>query len=252
MGKRLKPKVGEIFGGYKVVSDEVFMIKDKNRDHCRGHYLVECLKCGRQRYSRSDILKSEKTTKCKMCHNKSNYKKLVEEKKIDHKGYSIGHQGTGGLSKTWVLTHVKYRALKRGIEFNESEMNTKFLWDLFLKQDRKCALTGVTLKLGSTLKGQSSTYNGNCHPDIKNIASLDRIDSNRGYTKDNVQWVLREINSMKSNYKQEDFINFCKLVVNYANQQPSIVNEHKSSNEGSETREMNSSVNNSPQESPTP
>ena len=35
MGKRLKPIVGEIYGCYEVLSDDVFMVKDKHKDH---HY----------------------------------------------------------------------------------------------------------------------------------------------------------------------------------------------------------------------
>lgn len=35
-------------------------------------------------------------------------------------------------------------------------------------------------------------------------ASLDMIDSSRGYTEDNVQWVCLGINYMKLNYSDED------------------------------------------------
>lgn len=44
-------------------------------------------------------------------------------------------------------------------------------------------------------------------------ASLDRINSSIGYTIDNVQWVHKKINMMKMDLSQEEFINYCRLVV---------------------------------------
>lgn len=43
-------------------------------------------------------------------------------------------------------------------------------------------------------------------------ASLDRIDSTKGYTLDNIQWVHKHINVMKMDLDQEYFIKLCKLV----------------------------------------
>lgn len=45
--------------------------------------------------------------------------------------------------------------------------------------------------------------------------SIDRIDSNKGYTKDNVQLVCSAINFMKSNLSLNDFIMYCESVINY-------------------------------------
>jgi len=44
-------------------------------------------------------------------------------------------------------------------------------------------------------------------------ASLDRIDSSKGYIEGNVQWVHRKINMMKQSYTQEEFIELCQAVV---------------------------------------
>ena len=78
------------------------------------------------------------------------------------------------------------------------EITAKEIWDLFLKQDRKCALSGLPL----TISGRSH-YND---------ASVDRIDSSKGYTIDNVQWVHKHINFMKRTYSQDYFIEMCKKV----------------------------------------
>ena len=42
--------------------------------------------------------------------------------------------------------------------------------------------------------------------------SLDRIDNNKGYIEENVQWVHKDINMMKRIYSQDYFIYMCKLV----------------------------------------
>ena len=47
--------------------------------------------------------------------------------------------------------------------------------------------------------------------------SLDRIDSTKGYTIDNVQWVHKYINLMKHQLTQQQFIDFCKKVVEHTN-----------------------------------
>jgi uncharacterized membrane-anchored protein len=72
-----------------------------------------------------------------------------------------------------------------------------YILDLFKKQNKKCALSGLDLTLD---------YN------LENTASLDRIDSNEGYIKDNVQWIHKKINKMKMELDQQEFISFCKLI----------------------------------------
>ena len=76
-------------------------------------------------------------------------------------------------------------------------------WNQFLKQNGKCALTGEEL---------SFTYTNA----IKNCtASLDRIDSTKDYTIDNIQWVHKNINIMKHSYNQNEFILWCNKVTEY-------------------------------------
>jgi hypothetical protein len=46
----------------------------------------------------------------------------------------------------------------------------------------------------------------------KATASLDRIDSSKGYTIENVQWVHAIINNMKWDMPQSEFLSFCYAV----------------------------------------
>ena len=74
------------------------------------------------------------------------------------------------------------------------------MWRLFLIQKRKCALTNKILNFGKRSRSVQCT------------ASLDRIDSKKGYENGNVQWVHKDINKIKWDYDQDYFIEMCKLV----------------------------------------
>lgn len=72
--------------------------------------------------------------------------------------------------------------------------------ELFIKQDGKCIYTGIFLNFTTNQGGIGST------------ASLDRIDSNKDYTKDNVQFVHRDVNKMKMDFSNEYFLYMCRLI----------------------------------------
>lgn len=85
----------------------------------------------------------------------------------------------------------------RGLEFN---LSLEFAWNLYEKQNRLCALTGQPIKFGNRYKK------------IETTASLDRIDSAKGYTEDNVQWVHKDINKFKMNMSHEQLFDLCKKI----------------------------------------
>lgn len=97
-------------------------------------------------------------------------------------------------------------AQKRNLEW---KITIEDAWDLFLKQNRKCALSGVTLTFGQTWKDSTKGYT---------TASLDRKDSSKGYTLDNVQWVHKVVNVMKNSLTDEELIEWCKKIVEVSNE----------------------------------
>lgn len=97
-----------------------------------------------------------------------------------------------------VYTKLKCRARFSGRKFTVS---AKYLWDLYLKQNKKCSLTGQLINI----------YRTNVTKKL-NKASLDRIDSSLDYIEGNVQWVEVRINKMKSNMTEFEFIDRCRLV----------------------------------------
>ena len=74
------------------------------------------------------------------------------------------------------------------------------------KYNRKCALSGIEIKFITS----NSEY---CSKE--QTASLDRIDSTKGYTLDNVQWVHKAVNNMKMNLTDQNFINWCSIIHRY-------------------------------------
>ncbi len=77
------------------------------------------------------------------------------------------------------------------------EISIQEAWDLFLKQDRKCTLTGWPLVMG----GYKTR-----------TASLDRIDSSVGYTSDNIQWLHKTVNIAKQSLSDQEFVTLCRAV----------------------------------------
>jgi hypothetical protein len=101
-----------------------------------------------------------------------------------------GHEGMSGK----VVSRYANGAKRRGIEFN---ITAKDMWELFVSQQSKCAISGVAINLEDK------------------TASLDRIDSGKGYIAGNIQWVHKAINFMKLTMSNGEFIEWCLTVAEY-------------------------------------
>jgi len=118
---------------------------------------------------------------------------------------SITWKGVGDLSKSHWSSIVKH-ASERKLEFS---ISIEYVWKLFQKQKGKCALSGADIVI------HREWYNKVKLGSVNNTASLDRIDSSRGYVKGNVQWVHKAVNKMKSNLLESDFIDWCSKICEY-------------------------------------
>lgn len=92
----------------------------------------------------------------------------------------------------------------------EIKLTREFAETLFIKQKGLCALTGQSIRFAHSNKESKLELQ---------TASLDRIDSSKTYTENNVHWVHKEINIMKNKYSLEKFIENCKLVVDHHGEQ---------------------------------
>lgn len=100
------------------------------------------------------------------------------------------------LPQRWYFKSLLNSATHRGISFN---INYD---DLVSSYTGFCALSGKKLYLTKTLTQSPGNQN----------ASLDRIDSEKPYNLDNIQWLDFDINMSKRRYSQEKFIQMCKEV----------------------------------------
>jgi hypothetical protein len=100
------------------------------------------------------------------------------------------------------ITGSVWGKIKQGARRREKEFTITIRegWELFIKQDRKCSLTLLPIEMGT---GRNL-----------GTASLDRIDSSKGYIIDNIQWVHRNVNIIKHTCSQEYFLTLCRKIVN--------------------------------------
>lgn len=175
IAENLQKEVGKIYGDLTVVEEYI-----ENNNNKRQRYFKCKCKCGKF------------ITVYKYYVTRGHKKSCGCQKKTKNKST---YSGCGEISgRYW--NKVKSNEKKRGIEFI---INIEYAWELFEKQNRKCVLSDIPISFENR-SGSS--------------ASLDRIDSSKGYIYGNVQWVFRDINLMKSFHDETYFINLCKAVAN--------------------------------------
>lgn len=166
---------GKIIRNWEIVSDESFW----NKMGDKRSYLCKCVKCGFQQKVSLTTLRHSRGTKCHRCYG-------------HYKGY--------GEIPSRVWANYASGAIRRNIPF---DISIEYGWNLFLKQNRKCALSGIDIHFPLTSRDKFN-------------ASLDRIDSKLGYIEGNIQWVHKSINLMKHSLDENIFIDFCKLIVGHS------------------------------------
>lgn len=153
-----------------------------------------CTSCNNSFYLNSDNFHLDCTTgtgyksKCKKCtlKHRLNFTRLNAEDSLEYYLKEI-------------INGAKYRARKKNISF---ELNLDILKNLWEKQEGKCSITGLSMTT-TILKGK-----------LKTNLSIDRIDSNKGYTIDNVQLVCVAVNIMKNTFTLDELKYFCNLIIN--------------------------------------
>jgi hypothetical protein len=115
--------------------------------------------------------------------------------------------GVGTLSRTF-FCYKRQSAEQRGIPFT---VTMEQLWDLLVQQKHTCKISGLPLILDPRNSG------------IYTTASIDRIDNNKGYTIDNIQWVHKDVNLMKSFLPEERFFNLCYQITIFNKLKPGII-----------------------------
>lgn len=184
----------QIFNNWQVSDGLLDKVVRYNKSARHYQWRSTCLKCGVYKWIGCSQLTHGKSKSCRGCA-KGKYK----------------FASVGELSASYwkaVLIKADLRHLEVSVTIQEA-------WELFLKQDRKCAYTKIPLKFGKSSRDSTAT------------ASCDRIDSTKGYIQGNIQWVHKQINEMKMSQSHDEFIKNCRLVAQNAKQhdpsQPSIL-----------------------------
>lgn len=171
-------EIGNTYGNLTVISEERLSTR-------RPHWLCIC-SCGKSHVVSGVNLRKGRTTRCISC----TYVARGMKKRL--------HVG-GGIPKTYWDFAIK-GAIERNISF---AIEPEEAYEKFVDQKEKCAISGVHIGFRDVTAR-------------KQTASLDRIDSSRGYTPDNIQWVHKDINLMKNRFDQTEFINWCRRIVDHA------------------------------------
>lgn len=169
-----------------------------------SYWKIKCF-CGKEFITRAWEIKRKDKHRIKSCgclssskhpwknKNRKNQKSLSKK---DHPSW----QGYENISKSF-YSHFKKGAERRHIDFS---ITIEEINQLFEKQNGKCFFSEENL-----------IFNGSHGKSFGN-ASLDRKDSNKGYTKDNCQLVTKQINISKGVMNNQEFITMCQQVAKVA------------------------------------
>jgi hypothetical protein len=171
--------VGKTFGRLKVI--EFAYIK-----FGQSHWRCVC-ECGNEKIISGGALKNGTIVSCS-CYNKQ-----------------LRYKGTKDISLTY-FGKIKQGAVIRNLIFN---ITIEYIQNLLEKQNYKCALSGIEIC------GSRNPYDKICDTHKKQTASLDRIDSNKGYIEGNVQWTHKLVNIAKQNLSDKDFIQLCCTIADF-------------------------------------
>ena len=186
---KIKSSIGTRFNRWTVIE----YIGDNNT----SNGLVKCkCDCGTELDVRYYDLASGQTKGCNSCSKIERSKNCGKyERKIGKENWKFnGYETLGG--QQW--STIKYNAKHRNLEFS---ITKEYVYNILLEQDFKCKLSGLDIEL--------------CKPGRKNTrwtATLDRIDSKIGYVEGNVQWLHKDINTMKWAFDEDQFIQYCKMI----------------------------------------
>lgn len=164
---------------------KVLLLEDKKYDsknRLRQFCICKC-ECGNTvRVEKGNLIRNlTKSCGCNRYPQKSNSKSW---------------KGIGEIHKSY-FNRLIFEANKRGYDFN---LTLEYLWEIFIKQNRCCALSGMPLCFDSKTRKHDRT------------ASLDRINNTIGYINGNVQWVHKDINMMKHAFNETYFKDICEKI----------------------------------------
>jgi len=200
-------KIGDVYGDLTIISFSEFRLY--GRDKVK-FWNCKCV-CGKiiKRRKQSILLRKtsifSKGCGCKRPRGKDHY----------------AWQGVGSVSKHYFNTLCN-SSKQKNLSF---DITIEYIAKLIEEQDFRCYLTGWKIEFGSSYSKK-----------IRQTASIDRVDSNKGYIKGNVKWIHSDINRIKINMPLDYFLEMCSSIsqkhpveVDLFKDRPKIYNTYKGS-----------------------
>jgi hypothetical protein len=94
-------------------------------------------------------------------------------------------------------SQLKSKSIFKNMDF---DLTSGFLLELYEKQNKKCFFTNIEIK-----------HNTGCHQ--YDSISVERLDPNKGYTKDNVVLAAFNINSFKGMMNEVEFKEYLDIII---------------------------------------
>lgn len=175
-----------------------------------------CIERNRTRYKNDEKFREKDRLRCRKYYlkNKDKVNKRIKQYCKDNREAVKARSRRYNITNRDILRQKHYdrisisaeafiRNLYRGIQSRvkrsklELDFNVDFLLKLWHKQNGKCVMTDISMT----------------HiVDDPQAVSVDRINSNNGYLKDNIQLVCRFINYAKNTYQNERIIGLIKSI----------------------------------------
>lgn len=164
----------------------------------RQQIKVECNSCGKIfTKDKSEVKRNKRLVRPNYCSRECFGKTNTEHLK-NYRAY--GNRGNTGDTYTIVREHLR-RVKNRN---KEIDITLDDLLDKWNEQKGVCPYTGIKL-VPPRESDDVPLY-------MK--ASLDRIDSNIGYVKENIQFISASANLAKSNMTHLEMVKFCEIIKN--------------------------------------
>lgn len=177
---KLKDLTGQTFCKWTVLGQSAsrYITPDK-----RKYILWRCrCECGAEADVLGSHLVGRKSGRCRAC-------KYEQMKLLGRMPATLWHR---------MISNARARGILVSPDLTRDNLR-----ELFDRQRGRCALTGLPIHFATDSRQRRTG-------DI--TASLDRIDSTKGYEIGNVQWLHRDVNKMKMDLTTERLIELCALI----------------------------------------
>lgn len=137
-------------------------------------------------------------------NGKKHFCRDCEKKKRDKYYTKLNNNPEKALDQIFKirLMAAKKRAFKKGLEF---DIDLDFMYYLWNTQKGLCNISKLPMLF--VFNNDRCKYN----------ISIDRINSTKGYTKDNTQLVCDIVNRMKLDLPMNEFVTLCKIIYDEQN-----------------------------------